>query len=70
MPSRDIDAILDQIRARLPGVSIEQLQVRHRGADDDGLWFFSHPQGRFEARLESPDGALTVLLTLKRPKKD
>lgn len=53
---RDIDAIIDVLRRRHPGLAISQLQVGHPGADDDGLWFFRHPECANEAQLESPSG--------------
>ena len=42
--------------------SIEQLQVRHPGADDEGLWFFTHPDGRGEVQVESSTGAAPFLV--------
>ena len=62
MSVRGIDTVIDLIRARLPGISVEQLQVKHPGADDDGLWFFSHPAGQFEAQLESHNGEFPFLI--------
>ena len=59
---RGLDAVIALIKARLPGISVEQLQVKHPGADDGGLWFFSHPAGRFEAQLESQNGDFPFIL--------
>jgi hypothetical protein len=62
MSVRGIDTVIDLIKARLPGISVDQLQVKHPGADDNGLWFFSHPAGRFEAQLESHNGEFPFLV--------
>ena len=62
MSTRGIDTVIDLIRRRLPGISVDQLQVKHRGADDNGLWFFSHPVGRFEVQLESNNGEFPFLI--------
>ena len=59
---RDIDLVISAVKAVLPDIVVNQLQVKHPGADDDGLWFFSHPLGQFEAQLESPDGQLPFLV--------
>jgi hypothetical protein len=53
---RDIEIVIEQLQAAHPAVRVEQLQVLHPGADDDGLWFFSHPNGSFEVQLESSTG--------------
>lgn len=40
---RDIDFIIEQLTASVPGIRIEQLRVAHPGVDDDGLWFINIP---------------------------
>jgi hypothetical protein len=59
---RDIDLVISAVKATLPDIAVSQLQVKHPGPDDDGLWFFSHPLGQFEAQSESPDGQLPFLV--------
>jgi hypothetical protein len=59
---RDIDLILEQLTANIPGIHIEQLRVRHPGADDDGLWFINI-QGREEqVQIESSEGICPFLI--------
>jgi hypothetical protein len=58
---RDIDRIIAEVRKALPQISIEQLQVAHPGADDDGIWFFSSPAG-VEFQLESHSGNCPFLI--------
>lgn len=52
---RDIDTIISALLDLHPQIKVEQLQVKY-AADDDGLWFFSHPDSRFEVQLESSYG--------------
>jgi hypothetical protein len=54
--ARDIERIVDLLHIRLPGVSASQLQVKHPGADDDGLWSIrlSHAPG--EVQIDSSSG--------------
>jgi hypothetical protein len=59
---RDIDAIIDALRRAHPEIACEQLRVLHPGADDDGLWFFTHPLGVGEVQLESTTGQFPFLL--------
>ncbi len=56
MPHRDIDTIIDVLKHKHTQLQIEQLKVKHPGADDDGIWFFNHPDARFEVQLESSYG--------------
>jgi len=56
---RDIDRISTALEAELPGLSFQQLSVRHDG-DDDGVWFFR--LGEREVQAESPDGQFPFLL--------
>ncbi|HEY1423204.1 MAG TPA: hypothetical protein VGF20_07120 [Candidatus Acidoferrum sp.] len=53
---RDIEQIIERIKAAHPSVSVEQLAVSHPGADDDGIWFFVQPQSAFEVQAESSTG--------------
>jgi hypothetical protein len=59
---RDIDLIIERLRAEIPGVHVEQLQVEHSGADDDGLWFIKVPDRREEIQLESPYGMCPFII--------
>ena len=58
---RDIDAIIAQLRIAHPDISAAQLTVSHPGADDDGLWFFSHSATDMEVQLESSTGTCPFL---------
>ena len=59
---RDIDLIIEQLTARLPGVRVTQLQVAHPGADDDGLWFVSMPGRAATVQIESSQGSCPFLI--------
>lgn len=59
---RDIDTIIAALRRAHPEISCEQLRVTHPGADDDGLWFFTHPRAVGEVQLESSSGQFPFLL--------
>ena len=59
---RDIDAVIEHLKLAYPGISAEQLTVLHPGADDDGLWFFSHTASTAEIQLESPLGSVPFLV--------
>jgi hypothetical protein len=54
--TRDIERIIDIVRIRHPEIAINQLQVRHPGIDDDGLWFFTKPTSPIGIQLESSSG--------------
>jgi len=58
----DIDTVIAELRSAYPGVVCEQLRVAHPGADDDGLWYFRHPDARGEVQLESSSGQLPFLV--------
>ncbi len=58
---RDIDEIIKALTQSHPGLSVEQLKVRHPGADDDGLWFFTHTSSPHQVQLESPHGMCPFL---------
>jgi len=59
---RDIDHIIDRLKAELPGVQITQLQVSHPEADDDGLWFIKIPGRTEEIQIESPYGTCPFII--------
>lgn len=56
--NRDIDRVIAELQRAFPNIACEQLRVAHPGADDDGVWFFTHPEGRGEVQLESETGNL------------
>jgi hypothetical protein len=58
----DIDIIKEEVRAAFPDVKIEQLKVKHAGADDDGLWFFSREGKKEDIQLESSTYDLPFLV--------
>ena len=59
---RDIDLIFEQLTAEIPGIHVEQLKVRHPGADDDGLWFINIQGRREEVQIESSEGTCPFLI--------
>jgi hypothetical protein len=60
--TRDIDQIIEQLKAELPGVLVTQLQVSHPGADDDGLWFIKIPGRDGNVQIESSDGTCPFII--------
>jgi len=52
---RDIDRITARLSAELPRIQIQQLQVLHPGADDDGLWFIRALGCENEVQVESSE---------------
>ena len=54
---RDIDVIIQRLTSAHPRLHAEQLRVLHPGSDDDGLWFFRHPDSPHEVQLESSTGS-------------
>ena len=58
---RDIDTIIQQLAKTYPDITHEQLKVLHPGADDDGIWFFRHPNSSSEVQLESHTGQCPFL---------
>jgi hypothetical protein len=50
--------VIAELRRAFPSIACEQLRVAHPGADDDGLWFFTHPESRGEVQVESETGNL------------
>lgn len=51
-----------QVQLAHPTVRVEQLKVKFPGADDDGLWFFTHPGSSFEVQFESSTGMYPFLV--------
>ena len=66
MAIRDIDTVIAAATAKHPKLRVEQLKVKHPGADDDGLWFFNHPDSQFEVQLESSYGTFPFLVETDR----
>src|ERR671920_463940 len=64
--TRDIDKLIRELERSSPEVAVEQLRVKHPGADDDGLWFFRHPTSSNEVQVESSTGALPFLIESDR----
>jgi hypothetical protein len=60
-PEADVHRIVDLVRQRLPGLTVEQLQVRWP-ADDNGLWFFSLPNLPSDVQIESHTGNCPFLI--------
>jgi hypothetical protein len=59
---RDIDLIIEKLTAYVPGIHIEQLRVKHPGADDDGLWFINIRDHKGEVQIESSEGLCPFLI--------
>ena len=59
---RDVDEVIERIRRGHTSVSVRQLKVLHPGMDNDGVWFFHHPQGEFEVQIESSTGMCPFLI--------
>jgi len=59
---RDIDLIIRQLTVDIRGIRIEQLRVKHPGADDDGLWFISLQDRTEEAQIEFSEGRRPFLI--------
>jgi hypothetical protein len=59
---RDKDAIIEDVTQRFPSATVEQLQVTHPGADDDGLWYFGLPGSDGDIQIESWDGMCPFLI--------
>ena len=60
--ARDIDRIIERLKAVIPDVHIAQLQVSHPGADDDGLWFIEVPGRTDKVQVESSNGECPFLI--------
>jgi len=59
---RDIDQIIERLKAAMPGVEVTQLQVTHPGAGDDGVWFIKIPGTDGEVQIESSHGSCPFLI--------
>ena len=59
---RDIDQVIERLKAELPGCQVSQLKVSHPGADDDGLWFVTIPALDGTVNVESSSGACPFLI--------
>ncbi|BDU18133.1 hypothetical protein [Lysobacter auxotrophicus] len=59
---RDIDQIERTLVELYPALKVSQLKVVHPGADDDGVWFFTHPASRSEVQLEATTGNCPFVL--------
>jgi len=59
---RDIDIVLERVRALHPDAKIEQLKVSHPGVDDDGIWFFGIRGEKREIQIESSTGAAPFVI--------
>jgi hypothetical protein len=59
---RDIDKVIEEVRAIHPDVKVEQLKVSHPGADDDGLWYFELTGQRKNVQVESSTGAAPFIV--------
>jgi hypothetical protein len=59
---RDVDKIIELVRAICTAVQVRQLKVLHPGNDDDGLWFFNQPGSPFEVQIESSYGVCPFLI--------
>jgi hypothetical protein len=59
---RDIDDIIERLKAELPGIQIAQLKISHPGADDDGLWFIKIPGKAGQVQIESSHGSCPFVI--------
>jgi len=60
--ARDIDRIIERLKAEIPDIHIVQLQVGHPRADDDGLWFIEVPGHTEKVQVESSNGECPFLI--------
>ena len=60
-----VEQLIAAIKAALPGVQVKQLQTS-LPADDDGLWFVTHPTADVEVNLESSTGEFPFLIENSR----
>jgi hypothetical protein len=58
---RDIDMVIERVRALHPDATVEQLKVTWP-ADDDGLWFFGLPGVRKDIQVESSTGTAPFVI--------
>ena len=59
---RAIDELIRRLNVAHPPLRVEQLQVLHPGADDDGLCFVAHATSGEEAQIESSTRELPFLI--------
>lgn len=59
---RDIDLIIEQLTENISGIYIAQLNVKHPGADDDGLWFVNIQDRNEQVQIESAEGMCPFLV--------
>jgi len=58
---KDVDRIIENVTAALPGIQWHQLQVTF-SVDDDGVWFFDLPGARNSVQIESSSGMCPFLI--------
>lgn len=59
---RDLDRIVERLKAEMPSCEIDQLQVVHPGGDDNGLWFINVPGQETTVQIESSYGDCPFLI--------
>jgi hypothetical protein len=59
---RDIDHIIEQLKAEVLGVQVTQVHVTHPDADDDGLWFVGILGRAEKVQIESSHGSCPFLI--------
>lgn len=62
MSMRDIDLVIAEVERHDSNIRSTQLQVKHPGYDDDGIWYFWIPELPGEVAVESSDGMLPFLV--------
>jgi hypothetical protein len=60
-----IEQLIPAIEAAFPGVQVKQLQTS-LPADDDGLWFLTHPGSNVEVNVEPRNREFPVLIENSR----
>ena len=58
---RDIDYIIEALKARVPELIVVQMNRVHP-ADDDNLWWFRLPREQRDIQVESPTGNCPFLV--------
>jgi hypothetical protein len=59
---RDIDLVIAEVERHDSNIRSIQLQVKHPGYDDDGIWFFWIQESAGEVQVESSDGMLPFIV--------
>ena len=54
--NRDIDQVIERLKARLPAVEVDQLEPTESAVEEDKLWFFRLPGTEQEIAVESQTG--------------